>query len=645
MKKAISMVVALCLMLSVAIPGVFAEMSGTKTNGYEKDLYIYSYVPGSVNDGAPSEDEFKPYQFMKDAVVGELQGEPLDIWGRTDRKEQNYHSLLAGQSNVFKVAVDANATSLVVDDLYQDSSRNFTISLSADNTAWSQVVSYGTTEYGYANQAPINAEISKQMTETNLDANKAVLANASVDSNGKKVVYIKFAVQENGQLRYVKFRVATARKSTVTGISLSTAPAKTSYFTGEPLDVTGGKVTVTRENDPDEIVDLTASMVTGFESETAGTKTLTITYQEKTTTFDVTVSEVTLTKIEWKTEPTKKNYSVGESLDVTGGVITATYSDNSTKDIDVTADMVSGFNSAAVAEQQALTVTYGTKTLVYNIEVTEPTGTKDYEFRFDASPLNVEDADEAAQQKDIWDNKVATKPEVVDGGAFLKDSQFAKTIMQWNDVYMNVESEGYLVYEIDLNDRAVNFTIGGWGAYKNCKFLASKDDGKTWYLISEVADQTNLGDPNLPAASLNAEQCKKNIEWILTGNPEKKFLFKMVADEFDTQIFFVNVILKTTYNTGAAIDLPTTVPADYEIPEAYNPGGGNTEDPGENEDPGNNESSENNNSSNNNNAGSNDDKQDTPEDTGVHSALPIAFILLLTGRALIAVTIKKRSEV
>ena len=140
MKKAISMVVALCLMLSVAIPGVFAEMSGTKTNGYEKDLYIYSYVPGSVNDGAPSEDEFKPYQFMKDAVVGELQGEPLDIWGRTDRKEQNYHSLLAGQSNVFKVAVDANATSLVVDDLYQDSSRNFTISLSADNNEWSHAV-------------------------------------------------------------------------------------------------------------------------------------------------------------------------------------------------------------------------------------------------------------------------------------------------------------------------------------------------------------------------------------------------------------------------------------------------------------------------------------------------------------------------
>ena len=108
------------------------------------------------------------------------------------------------------------------------------------------------------------------------------------------------------------------------------------------------------------------------------------------------------------------------------------------------------------------------------------------------------------------------------------------------------------------------------------------------------------------------------------------------------RFFFVNVILKTTYNTGAAIDLPTTVPADYEIPEAYNRVEEIRKIQGENEDPKeNNESSENNNSSNNNNAGGNDDKQDTPEDTGVHSALPIAFILLLTGDALIAVTIKR----
>ncbi len=632
MKRVISMIAALCLMLTIAIPSVLAD-EGT----YEKEFSVWSRAKEAT--GATD-------KIMDDIAVGELQGEMIDLWAAFrpagEELDLSHRQLLNGQYNIFKLELNRDAISLKLQNWTADSCNNFTVQLSADNTTYSTIINY---TGGEKSDSALEAAIAEQYATT-MDANKAVLSNAAVDSSGKKIVYLKIAANENaGKIRYKKFDVATDRKSSVTSISLSAAPTKTNYFIGEPLDVTGGKVTVTRQAGPDEIIDLTANMVTGFDSETAGTKTLTITYQEKTTTFDVTVSEVTLTKIEWKTEPTKKNYSVGESLDVTGGVITATYSDNSTKDIDVTADMVSGFNSAAVAEQQALTVTYGTKTLVYNIEVTEPTGTKDYKFRFDASPLNVEDADEAAQQKDIWDNKVATKPEVVDGGAFLKDSQFAKTIMQWNDVYMNVESEGYLVYEIDLNDRAVNFTIGGWGAYKNCKFLASKDDGKTWYLISEEADQTKLGDPNLPAASLNAEQCKKNIEWILTGNPEKKFLFKMVADEFDTQIFFVNVILKTTYNTGAAIDLPTTVPADYEIPEAYNPGGGNTEDPGENEDPGNNESSENNNSSNNNNAGSNDDKQDTPEDTGVHSALPIAFILLLTGSALIAVTIKKRSEV
>lgn len=632
MKRVISMIAALCLMLTIAIPSVLAD-EGT----YEKEFSVWSRAKEAT--GATD-------KIMDDIAVGELQGEMIDLWAAFrpagEELDLSHRQLLNGQYNIFKLELNRDAISLKLQNWTADSCNNFTVQLSADNTTYSTIINY---TGGEKSDSALEAAIAEQYATT-MDANKAVLSNAAVDSSGKKIVYLKIAANENaGKIRYKKFDVATDRKSSVTSISLSAAPTKTNYFIGEPLDVTGGKVTVTRQTGPDEIIDLTANMVTGFDSETAGTKTLTITYQEKTTTFDVTVSEVTLTKIEWKAEPTKKSYSVGESLDVTGGVITATYSDNSTKDITVTADMVSGFSSAAVAEQQALTVTYGTKTLVYNIEVTEPTGTKDYEFRFDASPLNVEDADEAAQQKDIWDNKVATKPEVVDGGAFLKDSQFAKTIMQWNDVYMNVESEGYLVYEIDLNDRAVNFTIGGWGAYKNCKFLASKDNGKTWYLISDVADQTNLGDPNLPAASVNAEQCKKNIEWILTGNPEKKFLLKMAADEFDTQIFFVNVILKTTYNTGAAIDLPTTVPDDYEIPEAYNPGGGNTEDPGENENPGNNESSENNNSSNNNNAGSNDDKQDTPEDTGVQSALPIAFILLLTGSALIAVTIKKRSEV
>lgn len=632
MKRVISMIAALCLMLTIAIPSVLAD-EGT----YEKEFSVWSRAKEAT--GATD-------KIMDDIAVGELQGEMIDLWAAFrpagEELDLSHRQLLNGQYNIFKLELNRDAISLKLQNWTADSCNNFTVQLSADNTTYSTIINY---TGGEKSDSALEAAIAEQYATT-MDANKAVLSNAAVDSSGKKIVYLKIAANENaGKIRYKKFDVATDRKSSVTSISLSAAPTKTNYFIGEPLDVTGGKVTVTRQAGPDEIIDLTANMVTGFDSETAGTKTLTITYQEKTTTFDITVSEVTLTKIEWKAEPTKKSYSVGESLDVTGGVITATYSDNSTKDITVTADMVSGFSSAAVAEQQALTVTYGTKTLVYNIEVTEPTGTKDYEFRFDASPLNVEDADEAAQQKDIWDNKVATKPEVVDGGAFLKDSQFAKTIMQWNDVYMNVESEGYLVYEIDLNDRAVNFTIGGWGAYKNCKFLASKDNGKTWYLISDVADQTNLGDPNLPATSVNAEQCKKNIEWILTGNPEKKFLLKMAADEFDTQIFFVNVILKTTYNTGAAIDLPTTVPDDYEIPEAYNPGGGNTEDPGENENPGNNESSENNNSSNNNNAGSNDDKQDTPEDTGVQSALPIAFILLLTGSALIAVTIKKRSEV
>jgi hypothetical protein len=48
---------------------------------------------------------------------------------------------------------------------------------------------------------------------------------------------------------------------------------------------------------------------------------------------------------------------VGEELDVTGGKLTVTFSDSTTTEIDLTADMVSGFDSLMVGTQE-LTVTY-----------------------------------------------------------------------------------------------------------------------------------------------------------------------------------------------------------------------------------------------------------------------------------------------
>ena len=71
---------------------------------------------------------------------------------------------------------------------------------------------------------------------------------------------------------------------------MTTAP-KTEYFVGDALDVTGGKVTLTYADQTTKVIDLTAAMVSGFDSATAGEKALTVTYEGKTATYTVQISE------------------------------------------------------------------------------------------------------------------------------------------------------------------------------------------------------------------------------------------------------------------------------------------------------------------------------------------------------------------
>lgn len=70
------------------------------------------------------------------------------------------------------------------------------------------------------------------------------------------------------------------------------------------------------------------------------------------------------------TQPTKTTYSIGEALDVTGAKITVTYSDSSTKEIDVTADMCRGFDSSEAGVNK-VTVIYKFETAAFNVTVSE----------------------------------------------------------------------------------------------------------------------------------------------------------------------------------------------------------------------------------------------------------------------------------
>ena len=158
---------------------------------------------------------------------------------------------------------------------------------------------------------------------------------------------------------------------TLSSIEITTPP-KTEYFVGENLDLTGMVVTAKFSDTSEEIVPHSALTITGFNSATAGQKTITVTYGTVSKTFNITVTAVTLDCIE-VTEPHKTTYFIGEPLDITGMVVTAVYNNGSRVNVSasITVSNISGYNAASEGSQE-LTVTYNGKPATFDVVVIDP---------------------------------------------------------------------------------------------------------------------------------------------------------------------------------------------------------------------------------------------------------------------------------
>ena len=149
---------------------------------------------------------------------------------------------------------------------------------------------------------------------------------------------------------------------------IKTLPNKVKYLYGQKLDLTGGTIEITKESGETEIISITSSMVTGYNSNKLGTQTLTVTYDGLSQTFPVTVEDYELNSL-FITPPTKRNYEYGESLDLTGGKVTTKMASGAIKEsTNMTASMISGFDNTKVGSQK-ITVTYDGKSNSFTISV------------------------------------------------------------------------------------------------------------------------------------------------------------------------------------------------------------------------------------------------------------------------------------
>ncbi|MCL2125862.1 MAG: PASTA domain-containing protein [Oscillospiraceae bacterium] len=170
---------------------------------------------------------------------------------------------------------------------------------------------------------------------------------------GNKTLTVSY--YEGGVTRTAQISISVAQLA-LTRIDVS-PPSKKDYVIGESLETGGMSVTAVYNNNATK--DVTASCsVSGFDSSTSGSKTITVSYSEggitKTAQFAVTVRNIIM-RLDI-TPPTKTNYNHGEEFSMSGMIVAAVYSDNTTKNVTGSCT-ISGFDSSTSGGKE-ITVSY-----------------------------------------------------------------------------------------------------------------------------------------------------------------------------------------------------------------------------------------------------------------------------------------------
>lgn len=144
------------------------------------------------------------------------------------------------------------------------------------------------------------------------------------------------------------YKITVEKKPTKLTI---TSMPKTMYVVADLLDVTGGKLKYEYNDGSFIEFDMDADMVSGFVNSAAGNHTLTVTYEGLTAKYDVTFTKAAISKIEMQQNPVKTTYQQGEAIETTGAKVKILYANNTDESIDLTADMLSGYDPQKTGTQ------------------------------------------------------------------------------------------------------------------------------------------------------------------------------------------------------------------------------------------------------------------------------------------------------
>ena len=126
---------------------------------------------------------------------------------------------------------------------------------------------------------------------------------------------------------------------------------KTEYSLGESLDIRDAKIKVVYKDNTEKLVDITSSMISGFDSNTLGEQYIKVYYENHSTVFTVTVSRSTVTSVELVIPDANVNYIEGQLLRTDGTYMQINFLDGTVERINVTKEMCTGYDANKLGSQ------------------------------------------------------------------------------------------------------------------------------------------------------------------------------------------------------------------------------------------------------------------------------------------------------
>jgi hypothetical protein len=190
-------------------------------------------------------------------------------------------------------------------------------------------------------------------------------SSPNMGSIGSQSVTVTYS--ENGITRTASFNITlTEQVATLSSISILSPPTKITYKVGDTFSTAGMVVNASYSDSSSHSVG--GWTVSSPNMGSSGVQGVTVTYFEngiiKTTSFSITIAQiVSLSSVAITTQPSKMTYMVGEAFSTVGMVVTASYSDSSSRSVSGWYTSSPNMGSAGT---QSITVTYSENGVTQN---------------------------------------------------------------------------------------------------------------------------------------------------------------------------------------------------------------------------------------------------------------------------------------